>query len=200
MYFWSKVSKTSKATTCLRALWETVGTKVWFKCSLPGSERNGVTCRQNGVNYRQNGVNRNTDIFSHSSELGQGFMSKTVAVYAECRGCTLSRLCSNRHWGQQEWSIVVHQRASRMERHMMGRDMQLSLVDVRLYLELRPTYSWLRTVILTLGSFVILFKTLAVLLRLPHRQHSWYPSYPPVSHIPDNSHNFDVMAQWGQTW
>ena len=65
----SKVCKMSKATTCLRALWETVGTKVWFRCSLPGSEWNGVNCRQNGVNYRQNGVNRNDVLFSHSSEL-----------------------------------------------------------------------------------------------------------------------------------
>ena len=78
--FWSKVSKMSKATTCLRALWETVGTKVWFRWSLPGPEGNGVNCRQNGVNYHQNGVNRNKEFFSHSNELCQGFMSKTITV------------------------------------------------------------------------------------------------------------------------
>ena len=39
-----------RLVNCLRELWETVGTKVWFRCFLPGSERNGVNCRQNGVN------------------------------------------------------------------------------------------------------------------------------------------------------
>lgn len=80
---------------------ETVGTKVWFRCSLPGLERNGVNYRQNGVNCRQNGVNPNKEISSQSSALHQGFICshylyKWQSVSAQCRGCTLSRL-SKKH-------------------------------------------------------------------------------------------------------
>ena len=81
--------------------WKYFGTKVWFRCSLPGLERNGVNYRQNGVNCRQNGVNPNKEISSQSSALHQGFICshylyKWQSLSAQCRGCTLSRL-SKKH-------------------------------------------------------------------------------------------------------
>ena len=83
IYLWSTVHKMSKAKTCLKAWLEILGTTVWFRCSLPGLERNGVICRQNRLNCRQNGVNRNNkNILSFKCVISRVHLYQWQSLYA----------------------------------------------------------------------------------------------------------------------
>ena len=93
-HVWSKVSKKkSKATTCLREFWETVGTKVWFRCSPPGSGRNGVNCRQKGRKLPPKRRTSKRCFFQSFKRVSYvKDLCPRQSLYAQCRGCTRSRL------------------------------------------------------------------------------------------------------------